>query len=377
MSRSNRKRRPNPQSTQVEADPAESTTEAAEETQTPEATNYASDFTNAAVKDNETAVEVSDVEVDPEESDVPEEPAPETTVSLGPVKDWTTEQLISFLRGDLQDDKTAAADVVAEYRRRETLEPAWSTQQVLTYFREGVEPDRTERSGVWVTDVTRMNREPTNWSDAELEAWAFNEIDAKGKATPQTLAAEARQRFNINISDPTPNRVKAELAQQRHRFQQEKVSPAEVKTEPTEPQGLTEMNRTFIDDAIERYAERVKPRMPVTKKEGRLAQQQLDRMFRYILNLEGPAMLEALERFKEAFKKHRDDVFSPSYIYRYTDAMALKPLDIETHNALLELFLVVTDPIQARRKQIDMRYLLRGFKPDISDMLHDYFANHA
>lgn len=298
--------------------------------------------------------------------------------------DWDTSELEDFLHGELDGISSKRHhELINEYRRRESLEPAWSDREVLDVFRKGITPEQTS-SGVWVNDRTRPGRSVQQWTDAELDAWTQGEIKAVGKATDNKLAAELRRRFSLETEDVTVDgTIKAYT--QRNAVEDTQPTPKEEKPveKPVEASApttgaLTEMNLSFIDGVLDRYVEAVKPSSQVGEAEGGKAQRDLDNLFNYVLRLEGPALPEGLDMIKKRIVKEREGVFSPSNAYRFIHLLKGDRKAQQRHVNLIELFLIVTDRnAVAKRKQIDIRHMLSGFSPNVSDKLTDYFQNYA
>lgn len=261
--------------------------------------------------------------------------------------------------------------VIAEYRRRTEVAPAWSDDEVARYVRVGETPPRTS-TGAWVNDITRPQRHPGAWSDAELKAWALGEIKAVGQASDQKLALELRERFNLTTSGLDPAAVKAAFNHQ----QSARVTPTPVTT-PTPDTTLAPMTTSFIDATLARYAEAVMPGRAISEATGAQAQRSLDNLFQYVLRLEGPALLQALEKIKAFVQTHRNTLFSPSNAYRFTHHLKSERKQRQNHIGLIEMFMIITDKNRALRKQVDFYHLLNGLPPAKVAVLVDYARNYA
>lgn len=301
---------------------------------------------------------------------------------------WTTDELLAFLQGELDGVSTKRVpELVAEYRRREALEAAWSDQQVLDYFRKDITPEQTS-TGAWVFDRTRPTRGVSDWSTAELEAWALGEIKAVGKVTDAKLAGELRRRLSLKTEDETVTGILAAYQRSKETLAAMQTTNTEpVAEEPTsepeptatQPTGaLTEMNLSFIDGVLDRYVAAVAPNKMVGEAEGGKAQRDLDNLFHYVMRLEGAAMPEALDMIKKRIIQERQGVFSPSLAYRFTHLLKGDRKHQQRHVNLIELFLIITDRnAAAKRKQVDIRHMLNGYPPATMERLTDYFQNYA
>ena len=301
--------------------------------------------------------------------------------------DWDTSELRAYLNGELIGvSNKRRSELVNEYRRRESLEDAWSDQQVLDYFQKGITPEQTSY-GAWVYDRTRPQRQAQDWSTEELMSWAEGELKAVGKTTDIKLAIELKKRLSLNVEADTVEAVmKAYKAAQEAEATQAEPTPADenegllerAESTSTYNGALTEMNLSFIEGVLDRYVAAVAPGKQITEAEGGKAQRDLDNLFNYVMRLEGPALPEALDMIKRRVVKEREGVFSPSYAYRFTHLLKGDRKAQQRHVNLIELFLIITDRnAGAKRKQIDIRHMLSGYSPAVSDRLTDYFKNYA
>lgn len=301
---------------------------------------------------------------------------------------WPTEELLAALKGELDDvSGKRMAELIAEYRRRETLEAAWSDQQVLDYFRKGITPEKTSY-GAWVYDRTRPQRQAHEWTTEELLSWAEGELKASGKANDTKLAMELKKRHSLKTVD---NSVEEILAAYNYQFSdnteddsspvhEQKTPQLYVHAEPTPTYNgaLTDMNLSFIDGVLDRYVATVATNSIVGDAAGGKAQRELDNLFSYVTRLDGPAMADALDKIKTRIIKERNGVFSPSNAYRFVHLLKGDRKHQQRHVNLIELFLIVTDRnASSRRKQVDIRHMLSGFSPSVTERLADYFQNYA
>lgn len=306
-----------------------------------------------------------------------------------PMADWSTEELLAQLKGELQKvpEKLSYA-AIKEYKRRSTdIDPAWDNGQILAFYRQGTVPPKTA-SGVWVTDVTRAQRKPADWTNQELHAWTQGEIKALGASSDAKLARELNRRFDLKAKDESVETVlktyqyrleqAEDTRQQADQLEESAPSTGQSTTAKTPTGALSPMSLSFIQSTLKRYVEDVRPGRPVPESVGGNAQRQLENLFSYVLRLEGPALLEALDAIKAVVKAHRDDVFSPSSAYRFVHLLKGDHKARQRHVNFIELFRIVTDP-QARvlKKQTDIQGMLRGQPANRQDSLYDYFRNYA
>lgn len=290
--------------------------------------------------------------------------------------DWDDHEILLWLQGDLANPgNVELARIADEARRRFDIPLAWSNKQVLTYYRKGIRPKQT-LNGVWVEDVARAQRSAGEWTNTELEAWLNQEIRAGGQTSNDArLAQEAKKRFRLSADGTSPQSV-------RHAYRNLSTQVT-VEEDPQEtPQRsaskeLPVLKSSFIESTLSRYASEVAPRRPVTHTQGVRAQKALDRVFEYALRQEGSEFLASMEMIKSFFKEHRDGLFSPTFAYRFTRDLPGSRRTRQNHLNLIELFLIVTDPAQARRKQADLSRLVTGFSNQRATLLLDYFRHYA
>ncbi len=295
-----------------------------------------------------------------------------------PFTDWSDEDLLAALKGELEMNENKLSAVLRVYRTRKELPDAWSFRQAIDYFREGVEPQKTS-SGVWVTDVTRQDRQAGSWETAELEAWAKGEIKATGRATDQKLAVELKNRLHLNPKDNSPKEVIASYKSSTGADNKDAgtTRTAKVADKPADQQlakGLTAMNQTYIDSTLERYGRLLKPGTPVTEEVGGQEQRKLEAMIQYIINLQDPqAVASGLDRVVEFVRKNKDGLFSASHAMRFKHMLRNENGERDRHTNFIELLRIYTDENKEMRKQADVRQMLRGRPSDKQDLLVDYF----
>lgn len=282
---------------------------------------------------------------------------------------WSTEEIEQFLAGKLLKVKDHRRnELISEYKRRVSVDPAWSDQDLLHYIRSGEEPAKTP-SGVWYRDVTRDKRGPSSWTDEELRAWAFGEIHSK--VSSQKLINELNLRFDLTIPNNITDmkRVKKMVEEDTKRIETNQETKAQGE--------LSKMNVSHIDTVLDKYVQAVKPGQEITTATATRAQNSLESLFMYVIKLEGRAMADGLDKIRETVKKHRNDVFHPDNAHRFTHLLKGDSSVKQRHIGLVELFVVVTDPNKARRKQTDFKALLRHFPNDKMEKLVDYFTNYT
>lgn len=320
------------------------------------------------------------------------------SATLDNIGTWTTELLLSVLKGQIRFPETDLKHVIIVYRQRVEIPSAWNDQQVVTYIRSGEEPKKTS-NGVWVIDVTRASRAPADWSTAELEAWALGEIQAGGKSTDNGVAIELKARLKLG-GEQSPKAVRkayralksssvtlagADASKpvvvpfaedESEQLQQAKAVVAQIE----KVEGLTSMNVAFIDDGLAKYIDAVQPNKQISEADALRAQNALDVTFQYAISLEDPkAMVAALERLKVGFKKQmeRGGVFDANNVFRFTHLMRSDNKRQQRHKDLLELFRIYFSDAKEARKQVDLRILLQYQPADKAELLVEYFTKIA
>lgn len=312
------------------------------------------------------------------------------------VLDWTTEQLLKGIRGELETE-VKAKDLVKVYRQREELDMAWTHNQAIAYLRSGEEPAKTT-TGAWLVDVTRSERTADEWSTAELEAWARDEIQAGGRTHPNGVAIELKARLSLKAEDNADSVRKAYAAlssdevsiggaeasepvvvkaakNQSEQLQASKAVVAQIE----HVEGLTPMNVAFIDDVLERYIDTVKPGRVISEGMGLKAQNELDSMLQYVVSLDAQGILAGMERIKPVFKKQmaKGGVFEASNVFRFTHLMRTENNRAARHIGLLEAMRVFFSDVKEARKQVDLRSLLQFQPTDKIDVLVEYLSTRA
>lgn len=286
-----------------------------------------------------------------------------------PASHWSTDELKAYLQGNLLHVKSHRLQELAdEYRRRVAVAEAWTNDDLVHYERTGEEPKKTT-SGVWVRDATRDKRTPSQWSKDELKAWAFGEIHTK--VPGHRLLTEINQRFDLAIPTHTTDmqRIRKIIEGDQERV--------ESITRTAEERKLTRMNSTHIETVLNQYIAAVKPGQEVTTTTAAIAQNNLERLFVYVTNLEGAALVEGLDKVKKVVAENRKGVFSPTNAHRFTEYVKGDESAKCRHIALLEMFMIVTDPNKSRRKLTDAKDMLRDFPSPKLERLTDYFRNYA
>lgn len=281
--------------------------------------------------------------------------------------------------------------LVKQLRHLTDVPTAWSTREVIDNVTQQIIP-RKASNGAWINDVTRANRPATDWTSQELEAWALGELKTPPLQSDVKLAMELNKRFDLKCLTQAPADVIRLFKQSRDPRIKPSSTPAPqptvavtqtaealaVDTAQELPQGLTAMNLGFIEGSLQRYYDVVAPGKSLTVGTGEKAQRQLDTLFRYILQLEdAKGFKSAMDIVREFVRKHRDGLFSATYVFRFTGGLRTDQNIQETHINLLDLFNVFTDPTKLARAQCDVPTMVAKFPADRQTWLIEYFTKYC
>lgn len=314
--------------------------------------------------------------------------------------EWSTELLLAVLQGKFRFPEAELKNLIVVYRQRVELPAAWNDQSVINYLRTGQEPKKTS-TNVWAVDVTRVARIPAEWSTAELEAWARNEVQAGGKSHDNGIALELKARLGLKCED-TPKSVRkayralspedlikiagaeastpvvvdaASDSDETEQLQQAKAVVALLET----VEGLSSVDVAMIDDGLKRFIEATPPNRNILEDRALKAQNDLDTLFQYIISREPQGMVAGLERLKVTFKQQmaKGGVFDFNNTFRFTHLMRTDNKRQQRHVGLLELMRVYFADAKEGRKQCDPRILLQYQEADKVPLLIEYFTQIA
>lgn len=330
----------------------------------------------AGNEDGDDAIEPEEAEDDIEGTDTP------LGYPFTDVTEWTKEELEAYISRpdgmDIYHSKLVQA--IETHRRLSTeLDRAWSVDECTDFFKSGIVPEKTQ-FGNYVKDVTRKLRRESEWTTAELESWAMGLIRPEGLVTTGGLAVELHTRFRMPINSLDPEMV---IAHYKYNFGPNKntaiVKVGEVPTvtaKEVAPEvkaqvekkikyaGLNEMNQSYIEEALKRYIDAVRPNKMVSEKDGFAAQRELNNVVQYILKLEDPAGvksgLDILFSTIVAERLHNPrGVFTDTYAFRFAEGIPLEGKAQETHRRLFTLFFAFIDGDEAILSQTDVPELIK------------------
>lgn len=337
---------------------------------------------------DEPVVEL-DAVVEPEEVKVPVYPYTD-------VGTWSIEELEHYIsRPETMDVYySKLVQAVARHRQYSTvINEAWSIDECVEYFKNKIEPQRT-KTGCYVNDVTRPLRRETSWTTQELEAWAQGEIKPCGIVTTNGLASELHQRFKMPINSVEPEMV---LAHYNYHYGPSKgtvkrineipvakaVQPTVTEVAETKTKikyaGLTEMTQTYIETALKRYCDAVRPNRNINAvKDGFPAQRELNNVIMAILKETDPvAVKSGLDMLVTVIVAERmanpRGVFSDTNAFRFTEGVTAVGNAQESHRRLLTLFFAFIDGDEGILAQTDVPELVKYLQPRQQNLLLGYF----
>lgn len=283
-----------------------------------------------------------------------------STWVYGEIADWVEGRLYG---STTESDLTAA--VVSRYRERELLNKTWTPEEVLTYVRYGQAPTLTANGNPIYSEV-REGKKAVEWTNSELEDWANGSITQTPTASDQQIALELKTRYNLPAECTSVFEIRTAYREGRRNDTIEKTKD-----------GLTEMNERSIKSTLDEYKAKVAPGIPVTEAVGVRAQESLDRLFGYVLNLQGDAFIGGMDMLRDFIKENRSGLFDETYAFRFTPLMHMSQGAIRGHSAIITGFCIITGPNPQFIKAQDWLFNLS----DLSDMhrnkLIEYFDSQV
>lgn len=314
------------------------------------------------------------------------------------LQDWSTALLLAVLQGKFRYPESEFKHLIVVYAQRVELPAAWNDNAIVNYLRTGQEPKRTT-TGVWLVDVTRANRIPSEWSTAELEAWARGEVQAGGKSHDNGVAIELKARLGLKCEDTPKSVRKAYRALSAdgkikvvgaEASQPEVVQPSAdeslqlqharaVTAQIERVEGLSTLNVALIDSGLSRFIQATQPNRAISEADALKAQRDLDTTLQYIVGLEPQAMVAGMNRLKTVFKEQmaKGGVFDANNVFRFTHLMRTDNFQQQRHKGLLEMCRIYFADAREARKQIDPKQLLQHQAADKVPLLIEYFTRVA
>tara|TARA_B100000929_G_scaffold275393_1_gene249276 strand:+ start:5388 stop:6119 length:732 start_codon:yes stop_codon:yes gene_type:complete len=237
----------------------------------------------------------------------------------------------------------------------------------------------------------QVNKQPKNWSDEELVAWAIGDITPGKDITEEALAEEAFKRMGQEAGsvDEAKEALRAAVEEPATEEVAEEPKAAEPVPEPTpepkpEPAAVKEAPKPasdnpsmrIVEENLEDYVARMKPGKAHTGNEGPVAQVKLYRTIQTVLRMEGSAFIQAYGYLLKVVNDHRKDVFDERYLFRYFDALALTSPERRNFERILNLLVTTCEPKLRSKsiKQVDLDATMEGFRnPEMHQRVVEFY----
>lgn len=261
---------------------------------------------------------------------------------------------------------------------------------------------------------TKINKQAKNWTDAELVAWAKNEVSPTGTASARTVGAECIKRFGLEETTDTDLIKQQVLAEQPPAepieptppVVLEPIEPVEplVVLEPIEPPVIVdpavvetpepvvlevaipdvapvtvsqlEMKASIIEQNLANYAAVMAINSPVNAEEGAMQQTLLYSTIKQVLGLTGGDFTNQYSRLLEFVATHRDTMFSERYAYRFFEQVRVNQHERKNFERILNLLIAtsVAGTRQLGLRQIDLQRTLEGIHDgDVQQRITEYY----
>lgn len=237
--------------------------------------------------------------------------------------EWTEEELVGFLKGELTASKNAQAeDLVDMVRVKWAITQPWSDAEVKEYVLLNRKPLLTE-NGYWKNDVVREQKPAKYWTTNELKAFAAGEIDSTVTASESDLWMAVRSRLGLTQDFPI-DRLQQQLAEYK-----EEVLP---------------MSLQFVRHNLDRYQETMGKGVAVTEAGAGVAQGLLYNTVGRVLRLNGQTFVDGLTMILDFIHIHRTTMFDERHSYRGVGEMNSSDRDRRNHEQLLNLLIKTSNP---------------------------------
>lgn len=353
--------------------------------------------------ESEDGDEIVEEELDSTEESVEDEQAAieEAAAPAFPfteVSTWTQAELEKYISRpeNMEIYHSKLVSAISIHRQLvDVLNEAWSVDDCIAFFKEGTTPAKTT-TGCYVNDVTRRLRRESSWTTQELEAWALGEIKPEGLSTTNGLAAALYERFNMKISSVAPEMV---IAHYKHNYGPNKgqvklvgeipvakaVQPAAAEIPVIEKKikypGLSEMNQSYIEEALKRYCDAVRPNRVVTPKKGEEAQRELHNVVMSILKEQDPTGVKSgldilFTKIVEERIHNPRGVFSDTNAFRFAEGIPATGRAVEIHRRLFTLFFAFIDGDEGILAQTDVPELIKYLPSHQQNLLLGYLGRN-
>lgn len=240
----------------------------------------------------------------------------------------------------------------------------------------------------------QINKQPKNWSDEDLVAWATGDIAPGKDITEEALAEEAFKRMGKEeggveeakealraaVEEPAveeaPVKEEEVSEPQPEPTPEPKVEPAPAPTKEAPKKVSDNPSMRIVEENLEDYVARMKPGKAHTGNEGPVAQVKLYRTIQTVLRMEGSAFIQAYGYLLKVVNDHRKDVFDERYLFRYFDGLTLTSPERRNFERILNLLVTTCEPKLRSKaiKQVDLDATMEGFRnPEMHQRVVEFY----
>lgn len=249
-----------------------------------------------------------------------------------------------------------------------------------------------------------LKKDAAQWSNAELDQWAREEIETAKPLTERQLADEVIKRRGLEgkqsvedikallrgdeVEEEVKEEVQEEPVEEKPSVKKEetaKKEPAPVKeTKPLQKLAKggneNELSLEVIQQNLEEYAHSMRPGRAHRGAEGPLNQVKLYRTVQMVLRQKGANFHRAFGYLLDFVNEHRRDVFNEMYVFRYFDSRQMKTSlpagERRKFERILNLLITTCNP-RTRSKtleQVDIDATMETFKdPDMHQRVLGFY----
>jgi hypothetical protein len=237
--------------------------------------------------------------------------------------EWTEDELVDFLKGELKATRIAQAEDLADMVRvKWRITKPWSDAEVKAFVLLNETPLLTE-NGYWKNDILRETKPAKYWTTNELKAFASGEIGSTNLATEEQLWNAIRLRSNL-----TENTSIERLQQSLAEYKEEELA----------------MSLTFIRYNLDRYNVTMGKGVQVDETTAAAAQGLFYNTVNRVLRLPGQEFVDGFTMILDFVNLHRNTMFDERHSYRGVSMMTTSDRDRRNHEQLLNLIIKTSNP---------------------------------
>lgn len=115
---------------------------------------------------------------------------------------WSLEELRAWARGEIGQGMSSTPATLATALRNliSSISPEWDDEAVKQFAATGAQPKRAS-TGALVVNVLRDKKYPSDWTDADLKAWAGRELVTPAKSVDVLLTLRTRFKVPTTYTD--------------------------------------------------------------------------------------------------------------------------------------------------------------------------------